>query len=317
MHNLNIVITGASGYIGSVLSKLCFLKHNRVLGIDLKRPKHKYYNKFVTCNFREDDVARMIDDWDADVVFHLAASADVTDSTIYPLKYYDNNTGATSEFLNNLIRYDVRVPIIFSSTAAVYGEGNNRLTEDSLTNPINSYGISKLMCEQILKDAYICNGMNSVSFRYFNVAGAYGDVGDHLDSGHVIQRLCDAQLSKKDFIIYGSDYNTFDGTCVRDFLHVLDVCRAHFYALNYLKNSPGSHVFNLGTGFEHSVKNLSEKFDVNVVEGSRRNGDPAYLIADGNKFVEKAGFRYLYSNIDNIIASAIEWYFFNKDNHAD
>ena len=318
MPNLNIVITGASGYIGSVLSKLSYLRNDRILGIDLLKPEHKYYDKFITCNFRDREITKIIKDWDPDVIFHLAAYADVTDSTTNPISYYDNNIGATSEFLNNLLSIDVKVPIIFSSTAAVYGEGHLGYSENSPTVPINSYGHSKLMCEQVLKDVYVSNNLSSVSFRYFNVAGAHEDVGDHLNSGHVIQRLCDAEFNKTDFTIYGSDYDTVDGTCVRDFLHVIDVCRAHFYALGYVKNKEGAHKFNLGAGRGHSVKSISDKFNnVNVVNGNRRQGDPAILIADGKDFVERTKFVYLHSDINNIIASARKWYFFNKDSHAD
>lgn len=313
---MNIVITGASGYIGSVLCKYSKRRGHKVLGIDHNRPYHKYYDKFITCNFRSDEAVDIISTWEADVIFHLAASADVADSTVNPTLYYDNNTGATAELIYRLISKGINVPIIFSSTAAVYGDSKERFKESSLKAPINSYGYSKLMCEKILQDAFLCNDISSVSFRYFNVAGAFEDVGDHSNSSHVIQRLCSAELNNTQFELYGTDYDTHDKTCVRDYIHVIDICSAHFYAYDLLKERKGSHVFNLGTGYGTSVKQLTELFNVDVIFKQRRLGDPASLVADGTEFMSATGFKYKHSFIDKIVDSARDWFKISKDKHA-
>jgi UDP-glucose-4-epimerase GalE len=306
---MNIVITGASGYIGSVLCKYSTALGHNVLGIDINRPNHIYYNKFVFDNIKSFDAARATYDFKPDVIFHLAASADVTDSVRMPVTYFDNNIGATSSYLNNLMfSFNLTVPIIFSSTAAVYGNRLALAEEHSTLSPINAYGQSKLMCETLLDYLYTCNNISSVSFRYFNVAGAFDNVGDHSTSSHVIQRLCDSEINNKDFYIFGNNYATYDGTCVRDFIHVIDVCRAHFTAYEYLLSNKGNHIFNLGTGFGTSVKDLSEMFKVSVKYKDRRPGDPDFLVARPVKFVDATGFKYNHSDLDTIVKSSLEWY---------
>ncbi len=211
-------------------------------------------------------------------------------------------------------------PIIFSSTAAVYGARDIPCIEDSQLLPFTAYGKSKLMCEQYLEDIWTCNQIPSVSFRYFNVAGAYDDVGDHLDSGHILQKLCNSASTNLTFKIFGNKYQTIDGTCVRDYIHVLDVCEAHFTALDYVTAVPGAHTFNLGTKTGTSVKQLFNKFcsitnvKLNAIHDNIREGDPEFLVADPTKFIKQTNFKYNHSNIDNIIDSAWKWY--RRNNNA-
>jgi len=318
---LRLLITGSAGYIGSVLCKVAQEKGHFVLGTDVNIPAHDYYDEFVHDSIVKNSVAYEASNLKVDAVFHLAASADVSHSTRRPSLYYNNNIGATSKLLDNLIMMGWKGPVIFSSTAAVYGTRATPCTEDLTPTPFTAYGRSKLMCEHLLKDVWNCNQIPSVSFRYFNVAGAYTDVGDHLESGHVIQKLCNSASTKEQFNIFGNRYQTIDGTCVRDYIHVLDVCEAQFTALNYLNSNPGAHIFNLGTKSGISVKQLYEKFcnitgeKIKAVYDIAREGDPDFLVADPTKFINATDFNYSHSNIEKIIDSAWKWYSNHRRNN--
>lgn len=311
---MRLLITGSSGYIGSVLCKLAQEKGHFVLGADVKAPTHNYLDEFVLDNISMNSVAYEATNLKVDAVFHLAASADVTHSTIRPSLYYYNNLGATSKMFDNLITMGWKGPVIFSSTASVYGFKNYKCIENDQLRPESAYGKSKLMCETYFNDLWKYNQIPSVIFRYFNVAGGYGDVGDHLNSDHVLQKLCHSAVSEKYFRIFGDTYDTPDGSCVRDYLHVLDVCRAHFTALEFLQKTIGIHTFNLGTGEGISVKELVTKFisgtgkNISYKINNPRPGDPGYLVADSSKFIGTTLFNYEHSSIDNIINSAWEWY---------
>jgi len=317
---LRLLITGSSGYIGSVLCKVAQEHGHFVLGADTELSNHKYCNEFVHDNIVKNSVAYEAHSLNVDAVFHLAASADVTHSTIRPSLYYYNNIGATSSLLDNLTCMGWKGPVIFSSTASVYGFKDVNCKEDDTLNPETAYGKSKLMCESYLEDLWKYNNIPSVIFRYFNVAGGYGDVGDHLNSDHILQKLCYSAITNKTFNIFGDTYNTKDGSCVRDYLHVLDVCNAHFKALEYLKVNQGIHTFNLGTSEGISVKKLATRFisstgkNIQCKISAPRPGDPAYLVADSTKFKLATAFEYKHSNIDVIINSAWEWY--RRNNNA-
>lgn len=288
-------------------------KGHFVIGTDTNKPKHNYFDEFVFDSIDRNIVA--YNGIDCDAIFHLAASADVTDSTRRPSLYYKNNLGATSSLFDNLIEMGWKnKPVIFSSTAAVYGKSNQPLKEYSSLSPPNSYGKSKLMCEDYFKDLWEIHNLPSVIFRFFNVCGAYEDVGDHLDSHHVVQKLCYSAVNNKDFLIYGHNYSTRDGTCIRDYLHILDVCEAFFVALDFLIKNPLLYTFNLGTSNGTSVKELATRFiantgkPMNTILVDPRPGDPAYLVADPTLFIETTKFEYKHSSIDNIIDSAWKWY---------
>lgn len=317
---MRLLITGNAGYIGSVLSKVAQERGHFVIGADVNIPNHEYYDEFVHDSIVRNSVAYEASNLKVDAVFHLAASADVSHSTVRPSLYYHNNIGATSKLFDNLIMMGWKGPVVFSSTAAVYGARDIPCIEDSQLSPFTAYGKSKLMCEQFFDDIWKCNQIPSVSFRYFNVAGAYTDVGDHLNSGHVLQKLCNSAVRNSTFKIFGNRYQTIDGTCVRDYIHVLDVCEAHFTALEYLKDNPGAHAFNLGTKNGISVKQLFDKFcqisgvKIDSVNDKIREGDPEFLVADPTKFIQLAKFKYNHSNIDNIIDSAWKWY--RRNNNA-
>jgi len=297
-----------------VLCKIAKERGHMVVAADPRSPKHSYYDTFINDNIVMNSVAYEATNLYVDAVFHLGASADVTDSTKRPSLYYKNNIGATAALFDNLIQMGWSGPIVFSSTAAVYGKSNQTVSEYNALAPMNSYGKSKLMCEEYLEDLWHIHKLPSAIFRYFNVAGAYDDVGDHHDSHHVLQKLCFSAKNNQPFFVYGSDLETRDGTCVRDYLHVRDVCEAHFVALEYVKKHPSVYQFNLGTNEGTSVMELVTKFQANTGKtinyklAASRPGDPAYLVANPSKFINTAGFKYHHSDIENIIKSAWEWY---------
>lgn len=290
-----------------------------VIAADPKPSHHKYFDVLIKDDIVMNSVAYEATSLYADAVFHLGASADVSDSTKRPSLYYKNNIGATAALFDNLIQMGWNGDVIFSSTASVYGFKDKACTETDVLEPQTAYGKSKLMCEEFLQELWNCHKISSSTFRYFNVAGAYDDVGDHLDSSHVIQKLCYSAIKNQPFFIFGENYNTKDGTCVRDYLHVLDVCNAHFTALERLKKHPGVYTYNLGTNSGVSVKELATKFkvqtgkNIHITSAQQRPGDPGYLVANPAKFINDTGFKYEHSDIDNIIDSAWQWYR-RKDN---
>lgn len=318
---MRLLITGSSGYIGSVLCKEAKERGYYTIGVDLNKPSHNYCDEFYQLDINT-GVVPFYDSIDKiDAIFHLAASADVTNSTIRPSLYYYNNIGATAKFLDTILLCGYKNPIIFSSTAAVYDRSNSACIEEEGVNPFNSYGTSKLMCEVYLRDLHIIHNLPITIFRYFNVAGAYEDVGDHLDSHHVLQKLCYSAQEDKPFYIFGHDLDTRDGSCVRDYIHVRDVCNAHFAALDYMKSDPGYHyhIFNLGTNSGVTVKELATRFkvrtgkNIQIKSTAPRPGDPYYLVANPTKFINQVNFKYEHSDIDNIIDSAWDWY---RSNYA-
>ena len=316
---MKVLVTGSRGYIGSVLVKtLCQDPTNIVWGVDTDpRPDGStLFGLFSEANINEDIIADIVVAEGYDTIFHLAASADVGESMRSPAAFYLNNIGNTSSFLNNLITRNWKGKFIFSSTAAVYQEQKTRAVFE--TSPIdspNAYGRSKYACEQLLYDVSKAHDIRVGVFRYFNVAGAWDDVGDHSNSGHIIQRLCHSVNSNIPFTLYGNKKQTKSGTCVRDYLHVRDVCDAHIHLANYmdLYDIP-IQTYNLGTGQGWSNIDIIKSFEiftgrkVEYVIGPDRPGDPDLLIAGANKFVDTTGYRYNHSNIENIITSAWNYY---------
>lgn len=317
---MKVLVTGNRGYIGSVLCK--YLNDQGIVAHGVDNDQKASSSKYVMDTVAQfEDWYDQVADLGIDTIFHLAASADVGESVRDPAFFYKNNIGATSQFVLGLIRRGWKGNIIFSSTAAVYGESDQPVNENSLIGSPNPYGKSKYSCEQLLEDVAYANGIKSVRFRYFNVAGADGDVGDHLYSGHIIQRLCASVNSETNFKLFGNQKNTRDGTCVRDYIHVMDICRAHLAANDYLnRGAEGSHVFNLGTGRGFSNLEIIDGFSrftgqqisYDVVDD--RPGDPDFLVADGSKFERETGFRYTHSSLENIITTAWNYYNWRVNN---
>ncbi len=322
---MKILITGGAGYIGSHLVKQLgeeslheiFVLDNLSTGFrDLI-----LYGEFIKADLNDFDlIDRIFEKYRFDAVIHFAASLIVSESVENPLKYYLNNTANTANLIKTCLKYNVN-RFIFSSTAAVYGEkGVNEsiVKESDSLNPLNPYGRSKLMSETILKDASKAkNDFKYVILRYFNVAGASidGKIGQKTKNATVLIKVCaEAAAGKRDKIqIFGNDYPTKDGTCIRDYIHVEDLCYAHTKALNYLNEGGESDVFNCGYQKGYSVLEVVEtmkkvsKRDFKVEITKRREGDPSQIIANSNKIRNVLGWNPRYNNLELICKSAFEW----------
>ena len=252
-----------------------------------------------------------------DAVMHFCAFIEVGESVTDPEKYYSNNLKNTITLLEAINRHKVG-KIIFSSTAAVYGMPKRiPIEEDDRKIAINPYGWTKWMIEQILEDYGQAYGLQSIRFRYFNAAGAdpEKEIGEaHIPESHLIPLILDAAAGKRDSIkIFGTDYETKDGTCIRDYVHVNDLADAHIKGVQYLLDGGKTDCFNLGSGDGYSVREVIEavkrvtKKDFKVIEMERRPGDPAYLIAKSDKARNKLGWKIEF-NLDEIVRTAWEWH---------
>ena len=240
------------------------------------------------------------------------------ESVTNPEKYYTNNVVNTMNLLHVMLKHNVK-KFIFSSTCATYGVPQKiPLVEDHPQNPINPYGMTKLMVEKILKDYDNAYGLKSVILRYFNASGAdeSGEIGEwHNPETHLIPLILDAAIGKREDIkIFGTDYDTEDGTCIRDYIHVTDLADAHIRALKYLEDENTSNEFNLGNGVGFSVRQVIESAkkvtgrDFKVEETKRRPGDPAVLIGSSKKAKDTLGWNPQYTDIDDIIKTAWIWH---------
>ncbi len=329
---MRILITGGAGYIGSHVAKLLLedSDHELVIIDDLSTG---FYETIETLkNIRDFDfIEADLSNWSEiegifkarnfDVVIHFAASLIVPESVVKPIEYYLNNTANGANLINLCLKYDVG-KFIFSSTAAVYGEpapedAKNGIEEDFPKNPINPYGKSKLFVENMLNDAALVNpDFKYVAFRYFNVAGASPDlkIGQRTKNAtHLIKVAAQTALGKRDkMFIFGDDYPTRDGTCIRDYIHVMDLAKAHIDAICYLDNGEGN-VFNVGYGRGYTVKEVIDtmkkvsRLDFKVEVAPRRAGDPAVLISNCSKIVDEMGFNPAYDNLETICKTALEW----------
>jgi len=253
-----------------------------------------------------------------DCVMHFAALSLVGESVKYPLSYYDNNTAKTTRLLMAMKDHGVN-KFILSSTAAVYGEPNNiPIFETDPTEPTNPYGKSKLFIEEILEDCHVAHGLKYTSLRYFNAAGAdeEGEIGeDHSPETHLIPLVLQVVLGQRECIeIYGTDWNTPDGTCIRDYIHVTDLAEAHILASQRLMDGGESTVYNLGCQRGYSVKeiiDIARKVTGQPIpdeEAGRRPGDPARLVASSDKIKEELGWSPRFDDPEKIIATAWKWH---------
>lgn len=338
MQKLNILITGGAGYIGShVLKQLLeTTKHNITVLDNLSTGSYQTLVTlksirdflFIDLDLKEfDEVAKVLTTNKYDVIMHFAASIVVPESVKNPIKYYMNNTVNTT----NLIKYAIESKVkkfIFSSTAAVYGEPKeipqNGIDENLSTNPINPYGMSKLMSERVIQDTAEANKeFKFVIFRYFNVAGAdmhyvkeklSPRIGQNFPNAtHLIKIAAECATCKREkMAIFGDDFNTPDGTCVRDYLHVDDLASVHIDAIGYLDKN-NSDIFNVGYSKGYSVKEVIDTMkkvtgvDFQVNTEQRRDGDPSSLIADNTKIKTKMNWVPKYDNLQLICQSAYEW----------
>jgi len=317
-----ILVIGGAGYIGSHLVKE-LVKEKEVVVLDNLSTGHRWAvgEKAV---FVEGDLGNVEDldsvfsTYEIEAVMHFAANSLVGESVVDPMKYYQNNVAATMILLEAMKKYNVK-NFIFSSTAATYGIPKVEIiTEETPTLPINPYGRSKLMVEQILADYAKAYGFHYVVLRYFNAAGAYetGEIGEkHHPETHLIPIVLEQLLGERESIsVFGSDYDTADGTCIRDYIHVTDLAKAHMLALDaLLSGHKETAVYNLGNGLGYSVKEVIETCEkvtgkqANVIMADRREGDPARLVASSEKIFKELGWKAEYS-LEEIIASAWKWH---------
>lgn len=280
---MKILITGASGFIGSNL--LPYLTEHEILTIDNKPSNSPNFNLIDITNY--DALVKCFKDFSPDLVIHLAALISVGESEKEPEKYYLHNLQGTANVLQAMLQVNCK-KIIFSSTAALYGNNDSKkaLCENDTSQPQSVYGETKQYCEELLKNYYIIFNFNIVIFRFFNAAGG---MDHHQVQMHLIPIILQSIKNKKQFNIFGNDYPTGDGTCVRDYIHVHDLNNAIVLAIDYLHKNQGLHIFNLGSNTGYSVHNIiskcqaitGQKLDINIA--ARRPGDPAYLLADASK----------------------------------
>ncbi len=322
---MNILVTGGAGYIGShVVKQLGERTDHKIIVLDNLVTGFKesiLYGDFINADLSDfEQIEKIFKENELDAVIHFAASLVVPESVENPLKYYLNNTANTAHLIKQCVLNGVN-KFIFSSTAAVYGEPPIEMipvTEESMTSPINPYGSSKLMSETVLRDtANAYEDFNYVALRYFNVAGASvdGKIGQSTkDATLLIKVAAETALGKrKKMYIFGDNYPTQDGTCIRDYIHVEDLASAHIKALEYLEDSQESGVFNCGYGHGFSVKEVLETMkkvsgiDFPVELKERRAGDPAILISDNSKIRDVMKWTPEYDDLELICKTGLEW----------
>ncbi|MDC2866140.1 UDP-glucose 4-epimerase GalE [Bacillus sp. BP-3] len=318
-----ILVVGGAGYIGShTVKQLLDQKFEVVVLDNLSTGHRESVDERATLEVGDlsnaADLDRVFSSYSIDAVMHFAANSLVGESVSNPLKYYKNNVSATITLLEKMMEHGI-TSFIFSSTAATYGiPETDIITEKTATNPINTYGRTKLMVEHILQDFHAAYGMKYVVLRYFNAAGAHvsGTIGeDHTPETHLIPLVLQHLLGKRESIsVFGTDYDTHDGTCIRDYIHVTDLAEAHILALQSLQNEQKTNeVFNLGNGKGFSVKEVIETCErvtekkANVIHVERRAGDPAQLIASSEKIYNELGWKAKYS-LEEMIQTAWEWH---------
>lgn len=318
---MKVFVTGGAGYIGSHVVKMLGEAGHHVLVYDNLSTGHKQavlhgdlvVGDLADSVFLTETLAR----FEPDAVLHFAAHIRVEESVQDPLKYYRNNTANALGLLEAMQKTGVR-KLIFSSTAAVYGIAEKiPVNEETPFMPINPYGMSKAMVEHILKDLAFATDFRYVSLRYFNVAGADagGKIGQaYKEASHLITRaLKTAKGELPKLSVFGTDYPTPDGTCIRDYIHVNDLASAHLLALDYLAGGGKSDVFNCGYGHGYSVREVIQEArkatgkDFIVVEEGRRAGDPPALIADSSKLQSRLGWKPKFNNLEYIIQTAWDW----------
>ena len=320
---MSILVLGGAGYIGSHTVYELVAKGEDVVVVDnletghieAVHPEARFYQgdirdrAFVDSVFEKENI---------DAVIHFAANSLVGESMTNPLKYYDNNVNGTKVLLESMIAHDVK-KIVFSSTAATYGEPENiPILESDKTCPTNAYGETKLSMEKMMKWTDVAHGLKYVALRYFNACGAHesGQIGEaHAPETHLIPLILQVPLGKREFIsIFGEDYDTEDGTCIRDYIHVTDLAQAHILAVKYLLEGNESNTFNLGNGVGFSVKEVIETakkatgLPIAAKVAERRAGDPARLVASSEKARTVLGWNPEHADLEEIISSAWKWH---------
>jgi UDP-glucose 4-epimerase len=319
---MKILVTGGAGYIGSFMTKRLLDEGYDVVVLDSLERGHKEAvderASLVIGNLLDKSfLATVFANHQFDGIIHFAGYIAVGESMEHPASYFENNTLATLNLLDEACKHKVN-KIIFSSTAAVYGDPLKMpIPENHPKHPTSVYGESKLMVERILQWYQQIYGMNFVALRYFNACGAAldGSMGEaHEPETHIIPRAIQALLTDTPFTFFGTDYRTSDGTCVRDYIHVLDLVEAHILALAHLKEKTGGFLYNVGTGKGYSNKEVLDMVQevsgkiIAIKQAARRSGDPDELVADVSRIKTELGFTPKHSQLKTIISSALAWH---------
>ena len=317
-----VVVTGAMGFIGSHTSKIFKEAGWRVIGVDRYATipqASRYMDQLFHDDFAQIAATAVVTN-QADTVIHCAGTSLVGPSMFDPGEYYHNNCAKTNTMLDDLALRHWNNTVVFSSSAATYGAPthNRSLMETDALDPISPYGWSKLFCERIIKDHCRAHNIKGVALRYFNACGADPDktLGHVEDDTHLIPRILSAYQNKKPFTLYGNNYNTPDGTCIRDYLHVADIARAHLHAaeLGLVTLAAGEfRAYNLGTNQGHSnleviqasEKAVNDKIEYIILD--RRSGDPDRLIANSDCFQRDTRWQPYYSDIETIVRTSWDW----------
>jgi len=319
---MKLCVTGGAGYIGSIATKILLDRGDEVIVIDNLSTGHKdaidSRATFYEVDLRDEEkVSEIFKKHQIDCVIHFAALSIVPDSVKDPLNYYSNNVYGMECLLKAMSQNNIK-NIIFSSTAATYGMHTKMpITEEFDQNPINPYGETKLAMEKMMKWVKEAYNINYIILRYFNVAGALenSNLGErHHPETHLIPIILEVLNGQREYLmIYGDDYNTFDGTCIRDYIHVVDLVQAHILAAEYLIKKHTSNIFNLGYGHGYSVKEIVDSVErvtnrkVPFKIGQRREGDPDQLIASSDKAKMILQWQPQYDDLDYIIKTAYEF----------
>ena len=328
---MKILVLGGAGYIGShTVYELIDAGEEVVIADNLEtghieavHPKAKFYKGDIRDRAFVDSV---FDNEKIDAVIHFAANSLVGESMVNPLKYYDNNLCGTKVLLESKVAHNID-KIVFSSTAATYGEPERiPIMEGDRTEPTNTYGETKLSMEKMFKWTGKAHGLRYVSLRYFNACGAHvsGQIGEaHKPETHLIPLILQVPLKQREHIsIFGDDYDTKDGTCIRDYIHVTDLAQAHILAVKYLMAGNESNIFNLGNGVGFTVKEVIEtarKVTGDPIKAEiepRRAGDPAQLIASSEKARTILGWKPEHADLEEIIATAWKWHSTHPNGYA-
>jgi UDP-glucose 4-epimerase len=327
---MRVLVCGGAGYIGSNMTAMLIAEGNEPVVFDNLSKGHK--SAIGETEFVEGDLAdtqlltETLKKYDIEAVMHFAAFIEVGESVQSPLKYYHNNFCCTENLLSAMETVGVK-KFVFSSTAAVYGTPEKTpITEDSPTKPINPYGQSKLAVEKMSHHQSLTGKLNYAALRYFNACGAGNNATlgeDHRPESHLIPLTIQAAMGKRsDIKIYGTDYDTPDGTCIRDYIHIDDLCRAHLLALNKLADD-SEIICNLGNEKGHSVKEVIETVkkvsgkDFQITQVDRRPGDPPRLTADATKARKELGWKIEKPELEEMVTTAWQWHNNNPNGYPD
>tara|TARA_Y100000816_G_scaffold292531_1_gene288401 strand:+ start:92 stop:1069 length:978 start_codon:yes stop_codon:yes gene_type:complete len=321
---MRFLVTGGAGYIGSHMVKYLQEKKASVMVIDNFSTGNPW--SISNCEIikldllDKDKLKNVLTGQKFDAVFHFAANSSVSESLKFPNKYLIDNLNSTKNLINQML-INGNHKLIFSSSASIYGDVPFKIRENTQKNPINAYGKSKLLCEELLENLTNVSKLKYISLRYFNAAGAdkNNKIGEyHNPETHLIPSIFSSLNNNKPIKVYGDDYNTKDGTCIREFVHVSDLVDAHFKAFKKLNEKNQSDSFNLSSENAYSVldiisycqKIVGKKINYRICE--RRIGDPEILISDCSKAMKLLNWKPLHSDIENIIRSAWNWFKFHK-----